>query len=252
MPDLLDVIGADCARVLPPRSATAVFASRAETPMRSAPVMSFSSAQRPVSSSASSQAASLRGRSILPPRLSFMHDLGTASAARDWTHACARLRLVGRRPEQGDGLGQIADEIVGKLEQDRIDALGDEGADEAGLGVLEGQRAGQRGERIAALGIRRRAEITPSSAAVCRGGTARRRGGRAVRRNGSRACLRRGSPAGERLGLFVAIAEQGAAARPRFLRRAPSERGRRPRHASPAAFRSRSRWIVGVSPSQSA
>ena len=48
-----------------PRAATAVLASRAETPTRSSLVISLSSAQRPVSSSASSQPATRRGRSIL-------------------------------------------------------------------------------------------------------------------------------------------------------------------------------------------
>src|SRR6188472_1402827 len=51
---------------LPPSSAAAVFASRAEIPIRIAPVTSFSSAQRPVSSSSSSQRASCFGSSVLP------------------------------------------------------------------------------------------------------------------------------------------------------------------------------------------
>src|SRR5258706_8943736 len=51
---------------LPPSSAAAVFASRAEIPIRSAPVTSFNSAQRPVSSSSSSQRVSCFGSSVLP------------------------------------------------------------------------------------------------------------------------------------------------------------------------------------------
>src|SRR6202035_5731005 len=47
-------------------SAAAVFASRAEIPIRIAPVTSFSSAQRPVSSSSSSHRASCFGSSVLP------------------------------------------------------------------------------------------------------------------------------------------------------------------------------------------
>src|SRR5215208_4909052 len=51
---------------LPPSAATAVLASRAETPIRRAPVTSFKSAQRPVSSRESSQCASRPGSSALP------------------------------------------------------------------------------------------------------------------------------------------------------------------------------------------
>jgi hypothetical protein len=65
------------------------------------------------------------------------------------------LRL---RPHQCDGFREIADIVVGQGEQHRVGALGDQGADEAGLGVLERQRAGERRQRIAALGIGRRAE----------------------------------------------------------------------------------------------
>src|SRR6476660_6852488 len=51
---------------LSPRLAAAVLASRAETPIRIAPVTSFNSAQRPVSSSSSSQRESCFGSSVLP------------------------------------------------------------------------------------------------------------------------------------------------------------------------------------------
>src|SRR5437764_9168535 len=51
---------------LSPSAAAAVFASRAEMPIRIAPVRSFNSAQRPVSSSSSSQRASRLGNSALP------------------------------------------------------------------------------------------------------------------------------------------------------------------------------------------
>src|SRR6266567_5549497 len=54
-----------------PSAATAVLASRAETPMRRPPVTSFNSAQRPVSSSASSQRANCPGSSVLPSMASF-------------------------------------------------------------------------------------------------------------------------------------------------------------------------------------
>src|ERR1700739_2760929 len=51
---------------LPPSSAAAVLASRAEIPIRIAPVTSFSNAQRPVSSRSSSQRVSCFGSSVLP------------------------------------------------------------------------------------------------------------------------------------------------------------------------------------------
>ena len=51
---------------LSPSAAAAVLASRAETPMRRPPVTSLSNAQRPVSSSASSQRASCAGNCDLP------------------------------------------------------------------------------------------------------------------------------------------------------------------------------------------
>src|SRR5215210_6426524 len=54
-----------CASLFP-RLAAAVFASRADTPIRIAPVTSFNKAQRPVSSSSSSQRASCFGSSVLP------------------------------------------------------------------------------------------------------------------------------------------------------------------------------------------
>ena len=63
------------------------------------------------------------------------------------------------RPHQRDGFGEIADIIVGQREQHRIGALGDQAADQARFGVREAQRAGERGQRPAALGIGRRAEI---------------------------------------------------------------------------------------------
>src|SRR4051812_41186069 len=51
---------------LSPSAAAAVLANRAEIPIRIAPVTSFSSAQRPVSSSSSSQRESCFGSSVLP------------------------------------------------------------------------------------------------------------------------------------------------------------------------------------------
>ncbi len=86
-----------------------------------------------------------------------LHDLGEGQRREIIADLSRRGLYTG--PEQGDGLGEIADEIIGQFEQDRIDALIDQGADEAGLGVLKGQGAGQGGERIAAFGIGRRTEV---------------------------------------------------------------------------------------------
>ncbi len=50
--------------------------------------------------------------------------------------SCGCGRMSGG-PHQRDGLGKIADVIVGQFEQHRIGALGDETADQAGLGMRE-------------------------------------------------------------------------------------------------------------------
>ncbi len=145
----------------------------------SAPVTSLSSAQRPVSSSRSSQRASCAGSSDLPreERAVITVDRVNSSLLRRMRVAC--------RPHQRDGLGQVADIVVGQLEQHRIGALGDQRADHARLGVLERERAGERRQCPAAFGIGGRCGNSPSSAAACCCGWARRRGGRAIRRSDS-------------------------------------------------------------------
>ncbi len=71
-----------------------------------------------------------------------------------------RAGILGRRrPHQRHRLGEVADIVVGQREQHGIGALGDQGADQAGLGVSERQRPGDGGQRVAALGIGRGAEI---------------------------------------------------------------------------------------------
>ena len=163
----------------PPSCATAVLASRAETPTRSSPVMSLRSAQRPASSRASSHAAELRRRSLL---------LEVASASTTSVRmvgTCGRGGLLcpmdaptpsplgrgrapaasrpgggaGRGPDQGRRLGEVADVMVGHPEQDRIDPLLREAADHVGLRLLEHERAGHGGERPAAVRVGRMAEI---------------------------------------------------------------------------------------------
>ena len=64
-----------------------------------------------------------------------------------------------RRPHQRHRLREVADVIIRQREQHRIGALGDQVANQSGLGVFERQRAGQRGERVAAIGILGLAEI---------------------------------------------------------------------------------------------
>ena len=91
-----------------PMLATACLASRAETPTRSAPVSSFSSAQRPVESSASSQRFRIAGVCGLVARCS----VSTTSPRR-------RRRPGGGigLPDQRQRLGEIADIVVGEGEQ---------------------------------------------------------------------------------------------------------------------------------------
>src|SRR6185437_9590214 len=101
-------------------SASAVLASRADTPTRKPPVTSFKSAQRPVASSASSQ------RSNRAP-------------------AVARVAA--------SSSATIADKIVGPGEQLAVDPAGGERTDLRRLHFGERQLAGQRRQRPAALGI---------------------------------------------------------------------------------------------------
>src|SRR3546814_6291975 len=53
----------------------------------------------------------------------------------------------------------VADVVVGPAEQHRIDALLDQAADHRRLGAGKAEAAGERGQRVAAVGIRRRAEV---------------------------------------------------------------------------------------------
>ena len=175
---------------LSPSAAAAVLASRAETPMRKRagdelqqrPAAGLVERVEPARELRRQLRLAERGRASRPPR-------------RATACAFGLLRRIGR-PHQRDRLRQVADIVVGQLEQHRIGALGDQRADHAGLGVLERQRAGQRRERVAALRVGRGAEIVRRSAAACRCGRARRRGGRAARRTvhavpGSRRSRRR-------------------------------------------------------------
>ena len=197
---------------LSPSAAAAVLASRAETPIRIAPVTSFSSAQRPVSSSSSSQRVELRRQFGLAERASVV----TTSVRVGGGGLLWRWRELRRRPHQRDRLREIADIVIGQREQHGIGARRDQVADQAGLGVLERQRAGQRRQRIAAIGIGRPRGNSPSSAAACCCGRAHRRGDRAVRRSGS--CLGVLARRQRLVLVLVAIADQ----RERPRRQAPA------------------------------
>ncbi len=63
-----------------------------------------------------------------------------------------------RRPQQRHRFREIADVIVGEVEQVGIDTRGDQRPDQVGLGMLERQHAGQRRQGPAPLRVRRRAE----------------------------------------------------------------------------------------------
>jgi hypothetical protein len=64
-----------------------------------------------------------------------------------------------RRPDQGYGLCEVAHIVIGHPEQLRIGALLHEPPDQPGLGLLEHERPGHGGERIATIGIGGVAEI---------------------------------------------------------------------------------------------
>ncbi len=84
----------------PPISAAACLASRAERPTRRPPVSSFSSAQRPSASSASSQ-PSIRPRNLGPRRRRAGRRPPRTAPARGWRRACAgqtRATVSARSP----------------------------------------------------------------------------------------------------------------------------------------------------------
>ena len=67
--------------------------------------------------------------------------------------------LLRQRPHQRDGLGQVADVVVGQAEQHRIGALGDQPVDQARLGVAERQGADERRQRPTPFGVGHGAEM---------------------------------------------------------------------------------------------
>ena len=80
----------------PAISATAVLASRAETPTLSAPVSSLSSAHRPVTSSPSSQVSSRGPKLVAPDQGELRDDVGESVAVP--SPPCGEGLGVGRDP----------------------------------------------------------------------------------------------------------------------------------------------------------
>ncbi len=71
---------------------------------------------------------------------------------------------VGGGPDEGDGLGEVADEVVGEGEELGVDAGGGDGAEHGGLDRVEGEVAGDGGEAPAAVGVGGFAEIVGEEA----------------------------------------------------------------------------------------
>ena len=69
------------------------------------------------------------------------------------------IARVLRRPDQRDRLGEVADIVVGVGEQHLVDAFGDQRAQHRRLDAGDVEVAGERRQRIAAVGVRRGAEI---------------------------------------------------------------------------------------------
>jgi len=68
------------------------------------------------------------------------------------------------RPEQAGGFRRVADEVAAQRPQDRVDPFLEEVADGRGFHGREVEAAGQRGERPAAIGVRRIAQVPGNQA----------------------------------------------------------------------------------------
>ena len=148
------------ARARPPRSRRAalstirrapVLASRAETPTRSAPVTSLSSAQRSVASSPSSQCGQEARHLASAWRASALARSRQAAACRPTPRLLARSARWSRRCRRHSrARARTAPDRCAASIISRKDAAERQ---------PEEQPVGQRGERPAAVGIRRRGEI---------------------------------------------------------------------------------------------
>ena len=96
------------------------------------------------------------------PALQDGRRLGLRGALQGFDHLAERGRRSGGRiglPDQRQGLGEVADIVVGEVEQLRPDLVLAEAAQQRGLGGGEVEPAGQGGQRPAAVGIGRLAQI---------------------------------------------------------------------------------------------
>ena len=66
---------------------------------------------------------------------------------------------LGHRPEERDGLGAVADIVAAHAQQHGVDALLGQRTDRGRLHIRDVERAGERGEREAAVGIGRFLEV---------------------------------------------------------------------------------------------
>src|SRR5579871_5292824 len=170
----------------PLHSASAVFASRADTPIRKLPVTSLIKAQRPVGSSASSHGASSGATSARPAR----RRLPTISASPG-TGGEAPLAVSGATGQISDTVSaRSPTKIVRPAEQFGINPRGGEGAHLVRLGFGKGKFSGQRGKRPAAVGIGFGGEILAHQAELAgsRRGQQQRfeQGGKAVHSSSSK------------------------------------------------------------------
>ena len=131
--------------------------------MRSAPVASLTSAQRSLIPARVSSEPISAGSSALLVVLN-----SSISSVREGSGSVPPWM----RPDQRDGLAQVADIVVRKPEQVGIDLARHHVAQHRRLDVLEGQRPGEDGEGKAAVGVGRAAEILGQrlDLAVARGG----------------------------------------------------------------------------------
>ena len=196
----------------PPRSASAALARRAETPTRRPPVTSFRSAKRPEASRRSSRRSTTCGAS----RREVARRVSTTSPSD------GVVGRAGRRPDQRDGLGEVADEVVGEREELGVDAGGGDVAQQRRLDRGDVEAAGQRGERPAAVGVGRGPQVVGDQPEL---GVARRREGEAFeeigeaahgarlprsrarreRRHGGRLCLSTKDSGGLRRGFLLGM-----------------------------------------------
>ena len=139
----------------PKASANACLASRALIPTRSAPVASFSSANRPEASRWSSIEASTCGRIQTRCRAQPLDCLADRNGRIvDFRRLVQRLG-----PQQSDRFGHVADIVAAHVEQHRIDPLLCNRAHRRALHRRDVERSGQRREAIAAVGIGRFLEV---------------------------------------------------------------------------------------------